>query len=79
MLSPRTRRHNLLVKKPYYARIGVPHHWLVDLDARTVTAYRLDSSHWVELGVWGDDHEARIEPFEAVALDVGSWWPVPSP
>jgi Uma2 family endonuclease len=79
MLSPRTRRHDLLVKKPYYARIGVPHHWLVDLDARTVTAYRLESSHWVELGVWGDEHEARIEPFEAVALDVGSWWPVPSP
>lgn len=31
----------LLVKKPYYARIGVEHHWLVDLDARAITAYRL--------------------------------------
>jgi Uma2 family endonuclease len=29
------------VKKPYYARIGVEHHWLVDLDARAITAYRL--------------------------------------
>lgn len=56
-------------------RIGVRHHWLVDLAARTVTAYRLESAHWVEIGVWGDEAAARIEPFQDVALDVGSWWP----
>ena len=26
ILSPTTRKHNLLVKKPYYAKIGVNHH-----------------------------------------------------
>jgi len=77
ILSPTTRRHDLLIKKPYYARIGVPYHWLIDLDACTLTAYRLESGRWVELGVWGDETEVRIEPFEAVALDVGSWWPKP--
>jgi Uma2 family endonuclease len=74
ILSPSTRRHNLLVKKPYYARIGVAHHWMVDLAARTVTAYRLEARLWVELGVWGDESNARIEPFSEIALDVGSWW-----
>lgn len=74
ILSPSTRRHDLLVKKPYYARVGVAHHWLVDLPARTVTAYRLESGHWVELGVWGDESDARIEPFQEVPLDVASWW-----
>ncbi|MBI3204987.1 MAG: Uma2 family endonuclease [Myxococcales bacterium] len=74
ILSPSTRRHDLLVKKPYYARVGVAHHWLVDLPARTVTAYRLESGHWVELGVWGDETAARIEPFQEVPLDVASWW-----
>jgi Uma2 family endonuclease len=74
ILSPTTRRHNLLIKKPYYARVGVPHHWLVDLAARAVTAYRLESQRWVELGVWGDEVEARIEPFAAVCLNVGAWW-----
>jgi hypothetical protein len=70
------RRHNLLIKKPYYARVGVAHHWVVDLAARTVvTAYRLESAHWMELGVWGDDADACIEPFHEIALDVGSWWP----
>jgi Uma2 family endonuclease len=74
ILSPSTRRHDLLVKKPYYARIGVGHHWLIDLSASTLTAYRLESGRWVELGVFGDEREARIEPFEATALDVSSWW-----
>ncbi len=54
--------------------IGVPHHWLVDVEAQTVTAYRLEGGRWVELGVWGDENDARIEPFDAIALDVASWW-----
>lgn len=75
ILSPSTRRHNLLVKKPYYARVGVPHHWLIDLAARTVTAYQLEKGRWVELGVWGDETDARIDPFAEVPLDIASWWP----
>ncbi|MBI4952798.1 MAG: Uma2 family endonuclease [Myxococcales bacterium] len=75
ILSSSTRRHDLLVKKPYYARIGVAHHWLVDLASRTLTAYRLEGGRWVELGVFGDETAARIEPFDAVALDVKSFWP----
>jgi Uma2 family endonuclease len=74
ILSPTTRRHDVLVKKPYYAKVGVAHHWLVDLQAQTVTAYRLETSHWLELGVYGDEREARIEPFGDVALDVAGWW-----
>ena len=74
VLSPTTRRHDLLIKKPYYARIGVRHHWLVDLDAHTVSAHRLESGHWLELGVYGDERDARIEPFDAIALDIASFW-----
>ncbi len=74
ILSPTTRRHNLLIKKPYYAKIGVMHHWIADLEARTVTAYRLENGRWSELGVWGDERDARIEPFDAIALDIASWW-----
>jgi len=73
--QPSNRRHDLLVKKPYYARIGVPFHRLVDLAGRTVTAYRLEGGHWLELGTWGDETDARIEPFAAIAIDVKRWWP----
>lgn len=73
ILSPTTRRHNLLIKMPYYARIGVKHHWLVDLEARVLTAFRLDTD-WVRTGAYGDETDARIEPFADVPLDVSSWW-----
>ena len=46
ILSPTTRRHDLLIKLPYYAKIGVAYHWLVDLDARAVTVQRLESGRW---------------------------------
>ena len=74
ILSPTTARHNQLVKKPYYAKIGVKHHWVIDLEARTITAYRLEGAHWLELGVYGDETEARIEPFADVPIDVSGWW-----
>lgn len=75
ILSPSTRRHNLLIKKPYYAKIGVPYHWIIDREARMVLAYRLEAGRWVELGVYGDETAARIEPFDAVPLDITAWWP----
>lgn len=74
ILSPTTRRHNLFVKKPYYAKIGVKHLWMIDLDDRVVTASRLQDGLWVELGMWSEEKDARIEPFGEVALDVASWW-----
>jgi Uma2 family endonuclease len=77
ILSPTTRRHDLVHKLPYYAKVGVSYLWLADLDARVVTAHRLESGRWLTLGVYSDEAEARIEPFELVPLDVASWWPPP--
>ncbi len=74
ILSPTNRRHDLLVKKPYYARVGVAFHWLVDREARTLTAYHLEGGHWLELGTWGDETAARIPPFDAAAFDVAALW-----
>lgn len=73
ILSPTTRRHNLLIKMPYYAKVGVKHLWMVDLDARALMVYRLGRD-WERVASYGDETEARIEPFDAVPLDVSSWW-----
>src|SRR3954463_11855867 len=43
ILSPTPLRHDLVHKLPYYAKIGVSYLWLADLDARVVTAHRLES------------------------------------
>jgi len=53
-LSKNRWRHDLLVKLPYYAMIGVAYAWLVDLEVRVLTAHRLESGAW------------RIEPFDVV-------------
>ncbi len=74
ILSPTNRRHELLVKKPYYARVGVSFLWLVDREARALSAHRLENGLWVELSSWGDETEARIPPFDAIAIDVRSFW-----
>jgi Uma2 family endonuclease len=74
VLSPTTRHFDYLVKMPHYARIGVVHVWLVDVDERTVYAHRLDAGEWRVVGTYHDEIEARIEPFEGVALNVARWW-----
>jgi len=79
ILSPTTRRHDLLIKMPYYAKVGVAYAWLVDLETRTVSAQRLESGRWLTLGVYGDETQARIEPFDVVPIDVASWWPPTAP
>jgi Uma2 family endonuclease len=78
ILSPTTRRHDMLRKQPYYAKVGVPFMWLVDIEARVLTVYRLESSDWRMIGTYSDETEARIAPFDAVPLNVADWWP-PSP
>jgi Uma2 family endonuclease len=75
VLSRSTRRHDLLVKLPYYAKIGVAYAWVVDLDARVLTAHRLESGGWRTVGTYGEETEARIEPFDVVPINVADWWP----
>jgi Uma2 family endonuclease len=75
ILSKNTRRHDLLVKMPYYASVGVAYAWIVDLEARVLTAQRLESGRWLTIGTYSDETEVRIEPFDAVPLSVADWWP----
>lgn len=79
ILSPSTRRHDLQVKLPYYAKVGVPYHWLVDIESCVLTAHQLESADWRVTGTYRDETEARILPFDAVPLNVASWWPPASP
>jgi hypothetical protein len=60
---------------PYYAKVGVAHLWLVDLEARVVTVQRLEAGRWVTIGAYSDETEVRIEPFDGVLLNVASRWP----
>lgn len=64
VLSPNTRRIDLVLKRDAYAAAGVPSYWIVDPDGPTVTFLRLEGGAYVEDGsVAGDDAFAVSSPF----------------
>ena len=74
VISPSTGRLDRTRKMPVYAREGVTHLWLVDPLARTLEVYRLEAGRWAVVGSHGGDEASRVEPFEAITLDMGRWW-----
>ena len=74
ILSPSTRGHDQLIKRRFYARVGVPYLWFIDPDARTLSVCTLREGRWLEIGVFGEDERIRAEPFEAVELNLTDWW-----
>lgn len=71
VLSPSNAAHDRVTKRRLYARHRVPYYWLVDPQTRTLEALRLEGELWVETGSWGEGDVARVEPFDAIELDVG--------
>jgi len=73
--SPSTVRLDRVRKMNVYAREGVGHLWLVDALARTLEAYRVENGRWIVAGTYGGDTKVRVEPFEALEVDLARWWP----
>ncbi|WP_434045334.1 MULTISPECIES: Uma2 family endonuclease [Sorangium] len=74
ILSPRTAGYDNLVKRRFYAEIGVPHLWYVDPVRRTLLVSQLENGRWIELGLHGRDEKVRATPFEDVEIDLAEWW-----
>lgn len=75
VLSPSNGAYDRVTKMELYRRYGVAFVWLVDPALRTIEAYRLETLY-VRLGAWSTETEARIEPFDAVPLDVAGMFAV---
>lgn len=75
VLSPSTalvdRRH----KRPIYALERVTHLWLVDPDAQSIEVFRLDGETYRLVATHGAQEVARLEPFDAIELELGALWP----
>ncbi|WP_437745060.1 Uma2 family endonuclease [Sorangium sp. So ce1504] len=62
-------------KMPIYAREGVRHAWLVDPIQRTLEVYMLGADRrWGPAVVHRDAARVRVEPFDAVELDLSVLW-----
>lgn len=49
IVSPSTRRNDLLTKRALYARIGVCEYWLVEPVTQTVTVLALEAGRYIEV------------------------------
>jgi Uma2 family endonuclease len=74
VLSPGTEPVDRATKMPLYAREHVAYAWLVNPIGRTVEAYRLSDGVWTPAATHGGDVRARIEPFDALELEIGVLW-----
>jgi Uma2 family endonuclease len=74
VISPSTGKIDRSRKMRIYARERVGYLWLVDPLVRTIEVYRLKDGEWVVAAVHGGDAPPRIAPFDAIELDVASWW-----
>lgn len=74
VLSKGTVREDRTKKMPLYAQHGVQWLWLLDPVAQTLEVYRLREGAWLHVRSLGGDAKARIEPFDAVELDLTLVW-----
>ncbi len=78
ILSPATRKLDLVGKRPIYAREGVRHLWLVDPDAKSLEAFELRGTEWVSIDKRFDEESVSLPPFDAISFNLGYLWPTSS-
>jgi len=78
VLSPSTAILDRTRKQDIYREHGVPWLWFVDPPSRTIEVLKLSGSDLIVAGTFGGEGEARIPPFDAVAIDVGALWDSPA-
>jgi Uma2 family endonuclease len=74
ILSPSTNKLDRGPKRRVYAREKVRHLWFVDPTDKTLEVFRLEGESYLLVLSLEDDGVARIEPFEAIELELGALW-----
>ena len=74
VFSPTSSSRDLLLKGGGYLRAGVPWMWCAEPVPRFVDVYRADRGVWRIVRRAEGDVEVRLEPFEAISIDLSEWW-----
>lgn len=74
VLSPSTEKLDRAEKLAVYASAGVGWAWLVNPKRRILEAFRLRDGEWVVSAILKDDDRRRIEPFDAIELELATLW-----
>jgi Uma2 family endonuclease len=74
VLSPSTHKLDRHAKLPVYAREGVRHVWFMDPRTRTLEVFGLRDGRYTALSTHVGTNAVRVEPFDAVELDMAFLW-----
>ena len=74
VVSPTTGAIDRGRKMRVYLRERIAYLWMVDPIACTVEVYRLDGERWIVAATHTGTEAARVEPFEAIEMDLSRWW-----
>jgi Uma2 family endonuclease len=74
VVSPKTARIDRVRKSQVYARVRVPHFWIVDPLQRTLEVFRLQDGVYAQVQAFDGDGPVRPEPFEELEFILGEWW-----
>ena len=74
VLLPSTQNKDRVLKMKVYAQHGVAHLWLVDPLEKPLETYALADGNWTVTGLYTDEDEIRVSPFDAITLKLGDLW-----
>jgi Uma2 family endonuclease len=74
ILSDSTKRFDRHTKMPIYAKYEVGHAWIIDLDQQRLEVHRLESGAWFEVEAHTGNKIVRLEPFDAIEIDLSEIW-----
>ena len=77
VVSPSTALLDRTKKLRIYAREGVGHCWIVDPVVRTLEVLRLESGRWTISATHAGNEVVRVEPFDAIDLELPLLWDEP--
>ena len=78
VLSPSTRRQDLVAKAAEYSEVGIKQYWQVDPQMRKLTVLANNDGTWIETHLLTDDHptaDIRVGEHEIVHLDLNELLP----
>lgn len=75
--SPSSGRLDRLKKMPIYKREGVAWAWIVDPEQQMLEVFHGEPNGWRLVATHGENEAVRIEPFDAIEIDLGSIWGPP--
>ena len=74
ILSPSTRAHDLVHKRPLYAAAAIAYLWLIDPVEQILEAFTLADGHWRLVAAVEHDDAVQIPPFDAMTFRLGDLW-----